>query len=69
MAINKRRKAGMQKKSEKELLDIVKSGSLSAAAAEYELKDRGFHKNMTAEERREKYAKEDNQAIVPSETA
>lgn len=59
MPINNKRKAGMQKKSEKDLLDIVKSGSLSASAAEYELKQRGFHKNMTAEERREKYAKED----------
>ena len=45
MAINEKRTKNMKKRSEKELLDIVKSGSLSAAAAAYELKARGFNKS------------------------
>ena len=46
MAINEKRKLAMQKRSEKELLDFVKSGSLSAAAAAFELKSRGFNKSV-----------------------
>lgn len=42
MAYNIKRKEKMQGRTEKELLDIVKSGSLSASAAAYELDERGF---------------------------
>ena len=40
MAINQKRKAAMQRRSDTELAKFVKSGSLSAAAAEYELRKR-----------------------------
>lgn len=39
--INEIRKVKFQKKSDNELTEIVKSGSLSSAAAAYELKRRG----------------------------
>lgn len=38
--INEKRKARMQKRSDTELAKFVKSGSLSAAAADYELRKR-----------------------------
>lgn len=40
MAINLKRKAAMQKKSVADLKKIADSGSLSAAAAQYELNNR-----------------------------
>ena len=40
MAINEKRKARMQRRSDTELARFVKSGSLSAAAAEFELRHR-----------------------------
>ena len=40
MAINVKRKAAMQKRSDTELAKFVKSGSLSAAAADFELRQR-----------------------------
>lgn len=40
MAINVKRTAAMKSKSNEELQEIVKSGSLSSAAAAYELRRR-----------------------------
>lgn len=41
MAVNKKRTAKMQYRSDPELKKIMESGSLSSAAAEYELRKRG----------------------------
>lgn len=41
MAINEKRNASFARKSDRELGDIAKSGSLGAACAEYHLRKRG----------------------------
>lgn len=46
MPISQSHKKSVLKRSERELLEIVKSGSLLSAAAEWELNDRGFNKSM-----------------------
>ena len=54
---NEKRKAKMQARSERDLLEIAKTGSLSSSAAEWELKHRGFYKSVESIHEDRKVAK------------